>query len=300
MASSSKSTKLYHTRSISLPCRSHPTTLRIDEELNKLKTWEASSTPTADTICDGLSGLQELYNCLDGLYNLPVTQQALSHHQHEKWINELLDGSLRLLDICGVTRDVMSQMKEHIRDVQSAMRRRKGDSSIESSIAKYTCFRKKMKKDAKKLIAALKQVDNKIEASPSPLLESDHHITSLIRVLREVNVMSISVFHTLLLFLSLPISKPMPTRRWSLVSNLLLKGAVGSEGQQENVNELGSVDIALHILSRCGMTEGDKMQSAQNSFEALEVTIEVLENGSGSLFRRLIKARASLLNIVSH
>ncbi|XP_059639727.1 uncharacterized protein LOC132282123 [Cornus florida] len=287
--------KLYHIRSISLPCRSHPTTLRIDEELNKLKTWEeASSTPTAETICNGLSRLQELYKCLDDLHNLPVTQQALSHHQHEKWTNELLDKSLVLLDICGVTRDVLSQMREHVIDVQSAMRRRKGDLS---SIAKYTSFRKKMKEDAKKMIESLKQMDNKIEASsPSLLLESDHHMSSLIRVLREVNTMSISVFHTLLLFLCVPISKPMPiTTRWSLVSKLLHKGTVGCKEQQENVNELGSVDMALHIRRQCGSNEEDKMQR----LGALEGSIEVIENGSECMFRRLMKSRASLLNMVS-
>ncbi|CBI14780.3 unnamed protein product, partial [Vitis vinifera] len=116
-----------HVRSISLPSRSHPTTLKIQEELNKLRTLEASSTSTLETICNGLSGLQELYKCLDELLGLPSTQQALSHHQHEKWVNDLLDGPVRILDVCGSVRDVIAQFKEKIRDLQSALRRRKGD-----------------------------------------------------------------------------------------------------------------------------------------------------------------------------
>ncbi|KAA8547567.1 hypothetical protein F0562_003996 [Nyssa sinensis] len=279
------------------PTRSHPSTIAIEEKLNKLKTWEASSTTMAETICKSLSGLEELYKCTDDLYNLPLTQQALSQHQHEKWVDVLLDGSMRLLDICGITRDVVSQIKEHVRDLQSALRRRKGDLSIESSIAKYTCFRKKMKKDAKQLIAALKQMDNKIEALP--LLDLDHHVSSVIGVLMEVRAMSISTFQTLLLFLSVPVSKPRPTR-WLLVSKLLHKGAVACEDQCANLNELESVDIVLQALCRCGSSEGDKMQIAQNSLEALEGSIEVIENSLECMFRHLIKARASLLNIVSH
>ncbi|KAK3029155.1 hypothetical protein RJ639_039710 [Escallonia herrerae] len=166
MATSSKYNNGLNTRLNSFPCRSHPSTLRLEEELNKLKTWEEGSfMPTADTICSSLSGMEKLYVCLDDLLCLPVTQQALSLHQHREWI--LLDGSVRLLDICGVARGFMSQLKEHVSDLQSALRMRKGDSSMESNIAKYTCFRKKMKKDFARLIAALKQMSYKLRAHHS-------------------------------------------------------------------------------------------------------------------------------------
>ena len=148
----------YHVRCISLPSRSHPSTLRLEEELNKLKTWEqATSTSTSTSsvlICKGLTGLDELYKCMDDFLNMTSTQQVLSQNQHEKCVEELLDGSVRLLDICGITRDTMLLIKEHVRALQSALRRRKGDSSIESNINNYISFKKKMKKDAKKLITA--------------------------------------------------------------------------------------------------------------------------------------------------
>ncbi|XP_059670786.1 uncharacterized protein LOC132316299 [Cornus florida] len=298
MAGSSKANKCYNIRSITLPCRSHPSTLRIEEELNKLKAWEASPMPTAENVCNGLSGLEELYKCMDDLYNLPMTQQALSQHQHEKWINELLDGSLRLLDVCGTTRDAVSQMKEHVRDLQSSLQRRKGDSRTESRIVKYNCFRKKMEKDARKLIAALKRFDNKIEASL--LLDVDHDTSSVIRVLREVSVLSSCVFQSLLLFLSVPILKAKPTK-WSLVSKMLRNGKVACEEQQDIViNELKSVDVALQTLRGSKSSEGDdNIQIAQSSLEALGARIEGVENGLEGMFRRLIKTRASLLNIVS-
>ncbi|GMP32118.1 hypothetical protein CsSME_00006024 [Camellia sinensis var. sinensis] len=194
MGSSSK-TK----RSISLPCsRSHPSTVRIEEKLNKIKTWEATSPPTAKAIHNGLSRLDDLYKCMEDLLNLPLTQQALSHDQHEKWVGDLQEGFITLLDTCGTARDVITQMKEQVRDLQSALRRRKGDSSIEISIAKYTCFRKNTKKDAKTLIAMMKQIDNKIEATPQ--LELDQHVSSVIKVLREVAAVTISILHSLLLF----------------------------------------------------------------------------------------------------
>ena len=294
----------YHVRCISLPSRSHPSTLRLEEELNKLKTWEqATSTSTSTSsvlICKGLTGLDELYKCMDDFLNMTSTQQVLSQNQHEKCVEELLDGSVRLLDICGITRDTMLLIKEHVRALQSALRRRKGDSSIESNINNYISFKKKMKKDAKKLITALKQMENKWGSS-SQLLALDHHLSAVIRVLGEVCVMNISIFQSLLMFLTVPVSKPKATR-WSLVSKLMHKGVIACEVKQENVNEIEVVDAALSTLCKYASSEGadaEKVQCAYKKLEDLEIGIEDLENGLECVFRRLVKTRASLLNIIS-
>ncbi|RVX16533.1 hypothetical protein CK203_005876 [Vitis vinifera] len=284
-----------HVRSISLPSRSHPATLKIQEELNKLRTLEASSTSALVKISNGLSGLEELYNCMDELLSLPSTQQALSLHQHEKWVNELVDGSVSLLDICGATRDVISQFKENVGDLQSALRRRKGGLCIQSSINNYICSRKKMNKDAKKLLAAIKKMVNK--GGASPLLDKDHQLSSMISVLREVNIMSISIFQSLLLLLSTPALKSRPSR-WSLVSKFMHKGVVACQEKHRNM-ELENVDITISAISS---EEADlkKMQIAHQVLKDLEISIEDLDNGLESMFRRLIKTRASLLNTISH
>ncbi|KAM7516066.1 hypothetical protein LguiA_005649 [Lonicera macranthoides] len=263
MATSSRSNISYHIRSLSFPSTSHPITLRVEAELNKIKT---SATPTAETISNCLSSLEDLYKSVDELLNLPQTQQALSHHQHEKWVNELLDGSMRLLDICGSIRDLVSQIVENVRDIQSALRRRKGDSSMESSISKYTSFQKKMKKDAKRLSASLKQMENKIAGSA--LLDVDHHMSAVIRVLREVSAVGNSIFQSILLFISVPVSRPKRSK-WSLLSKMINKDEVGCE------NQLG------HI-------------------QGLEGSIEGIENGLERMFRKFVRTRASLLNSISY
>lgn len=176
---------------------------------------------------------------------------------------------MRLLDICGSTRDVMSQVKEQVRDLQSALRRRKGDSSIESNISKYTSFARKTKKDAERLISALNQIDNRIGVAPLSNLD-DHHIISVIRVLREVSAASISLFQSSLLVLHTPASKPQPSR-WTAVSKLIHKGATARKDQSQISNEL----------------------------ERIECHIEGTESGLESTFRSLVKTRASLLYILS-
>ncbi|MFS8016691.1 hypothetical protein Hanom_Chr15g01371531 [Helianthus anomalus] len=54
---------------------------------------------------------------------------------------------------CGSLKDIMSQVKEHVRDVQSALRRRKGDLIIDAS------FLKKLTKDTKKIFQILSKLN---------------------------------------------------------------------------------------------------------------------------------------------
>nr|GME09168.1 light-regulated protein-like [Ipomoea batatas] len=127
---SSKPKALGNARSISLPSRSHPTTAKTEEELNKLKSWETNLAESSDAevICSGFHALSELQRCVDSLLTLPDTIQALSRHEdYEKWADDLLENSVKTLDICGTTREIVLQFKESFWDLRSYMRTRTGD-----------------------------------------------------------------------------------------------------------------------------------------------------------------------------
>ncbi|KAF8406686.1 hypothetical protein HHK36_008777 [Tetracentron sinense] len=289
----------YHVRSISLPSRLHPSTLRIEEELNKLRTSEISSAK-AETIKIGLAGIEKLYNCVDDLIHLPLTQQALVHHKHERLVEEVLDGSVSLLDVCGTARDILLMMSERVQDLQSALRSRSGrDSSMESKVGAYICFRKKVKKDIGKCLGELKRMGSKFGLSS--LIELDHHLSVVVKVLREVTMITISIFQSLLMFMSAP-SKLKPGR-WSLISKLVHAESIANcEGRQEHINEVENVDVALYSLHG-GIRNKDakvNLQTAQKSLETLEISIGGLETGLECMFRRLIQTRVTLLNIISH
>ncbi|KAH7519845.1 hypothetical protein FEM48_Zijuj08G0080500 [Ziziphus jujuba var. spinosa] len=299
IAFSPKSSSKYNSRSISFPARSHPSTQRVEEELNKLKASQETSSSKAETICFGLSGLKELYSCIEELLNLPSTRQALAaQDQNEKLVNELLDSSLRYLDVCSKIRDDVLAMKESVRELQSALRRRKvGDSNIESDVASYFSFRKKMKKEIGQSLTSLKQIESKYGTFP---LDLDTHLSAVVRVLRESSFISGTIFRSFFLFLSTPLLKPKQSK-WSLVSMMVHKGIVCEE--QKSMNELESVDVALSNLSLQNSSEDgqdEKFESAQKKLEALDFGIEGLENGLESLFRLLIHNRVALLNILSH
>ncbi|QCD82131.1 hypothetical protein DEO72_LG2g2465 [Vigna unguiculata] len=284
----------YQVRSISLPSRSHPSTIRVEEELSKLKTWEGTFTFTSESIHTGLSMLQDLYLSLDDLLSMPSTQQVISHHKGDKCVEEVLDGSMRILDICGITKDTMLQIKENVQALHSSLRRRKGESSVETSVGEYKLFTKKMKKNANKMITSLKQMDSRFGVSP--LLDLDHHLAAVIRVVREVIVINLLIFQFILSFLTVSSTNSKATK-WLVVAKLMQKGVKAWE-DNNNVNELQCVEVALSSLLIEG-TNDEKMQVAQEKLEALKNGIERIENSLESVFRRLIKTRASLLNIIS-
>ncbi|CAL0311433.1 unnamed protein product [Lupinus luteus] len=199
---------------------------------------------------------------------------------------EALENSIQSLE------NGLENIKENVQALHSAIRRRKGDSSIARSVAEYNSFTKKVKKNAKKLITSLKQMDSNFGVSP--LLNQDQDLAALIRVLREVIAMNMSIFQSLLSFLAPPSSKSKITK-WLMVAKLMQKGVQSCE---ENSNELQHVDAALITLLSDG-TNVKNMQPARDNLEALENAIESLENGLENIFRFLIKTRASLLNIIA-
>lgn len=244
----------------------------------------------AGTVSIALHALENLYKRVEDHLNSPLTQKVLSCPQHEQWAGELINLSLPLLDACDIVKDMSTQIKEHVRDLQSTLRRRKWDLSIETSMAKYTSLRRKMKKEGKKLLSTLKEVDKKI-IDLRPLLDIDNERVLVISVLEEVNEISVCIFKSMVLFFCVPVFKPK-MNRWSLVSRL---------GQKGNLNELEGLDSELWRLCRCGLGERDeRLKIAQDRLEGVEGWIEGIESGLEYVFRRLIRTRASLLNIISY
>lgn len=283
----------YHLRSISLPSRSHPTTLRIEEQLSKLKAWENSSPSTSKSIRDGLLGLDDLYASMDALLHMASTKQLLSSHQNRKWVDGLVDGFMKLLDICSKTRDLILQIQEQAQALQSALRRRKGDSSIRNAIANYTHLRKKTKKEALKLMSSAKQTDDRIGS-----IHGDLHLYAVVRALKDSSFVTVSIFGSVLSLMAIESPKSKPSR-WQLVSKVVMRrGAVASEENEEMGNEFGDVDAALGAVG--DGVEAEKLQSARRSLEGLEIAMEGFENGLEGIFREMIRARACLLNLISH
>ncbi|XP_076888698.1 uncharacterized protein LOC143539202 [Bidens hawaiensis] len=269
---------------MSLPTTSHdPSADSIKKELNGIETWVMSSTckPSVETIYDGLMKLSRLYECLHEFINL------LCSTRNGKCGEELMDRLVGFLDVCDIIRDIMSLYKEHVRDLQCASRRRKGDSSI----PRYNCFRKMIKKDVKRLIASLKQS----KAAKSP----DHHHQH--EAIKRVIEVTVSVFETLLMPFVTRSSQTPKANKWSIVVSKLIQRTKVSceEHHYQNANDVEGWDAVLR--GQC--IEDDRFSTLWNDvciWEAMEAQIERIEDGLECILRSLIRTRASLLNVVSN
>ncbi|KAL6270928.1 hypothetical protein ACE6H2_027839 [Prunus campanulata] len=281
----------FHTRSNSFPSRPHPVLQEVDELLCRLRSSEATSA-SSSSISHKLSGLQDLHDCVDRLLQLPLTQQALAQVQNEKWANELLDGSLRLLDVSSSAKDAILQTKECVQDLQSIIRRRGGETGLTSEVRKYLSSRKMVKKAIQKAMKNLKGTENRSTFSS---LNKDDETFSVVSKLREVEAITLAVFESLLSFISGPKSQPSS---WSLVSKMMQSKKVACEEATE-INEFAEVDAALNSLIRHKASK-PSADDAHNQLDQLESCIQDQEEGLECLFRQMIKTRVSLLNILNH
>ncbi|OIW11079.1 hypothetical protein TanjilG_22886 [Lupinus angustifolius] len=288
MSSSYIATEIhYHVRSISLPSRlQHPSSQKIEGELKRLKSWDASSLPSSSLQSEdmkaGLKGLAELYNSVHELIVCPLTQEALIHQNHH--VEKPLDMSVQLLDVCGSARELLLLMKEQVLELQSALRRKGLDSSINSQLCGYICFRKKAKKDITKSIKVLKTMECSIKSYSHSLLDVDHHLLMVINVLKELSTITISFFQKLLNFMC-----GKNTRGWSMFSKMV------------STNEMDGIDIALCSFHRCIRKNDAKVdvQIVKRRLGELDGSIIELELGLDCLFRCLIQHRVSLLNLLT-
>ncbi|PIA46964.1 hypothetical protein AQUCO_01500477v1 [Aquilegia coerulea] len=224
-----------HVRSISMPTRSHPITVEIEKILRTLRTSELSTRLKSETINVHLAGLIEAYNCIEDLLQLPLTQQGMSSRCHEKWIEDELNESVRLLDVCSTAKDVLLQMKDQAQDLQTVLRSRGSEADKQQKVRAYLCFRKKMNKNINKCLGELKRMDT--TSVPTSLVSQDQHQEMVIKVVKEVREITISFFHTLLSFISSPALKPK-SRKWSLVSKFIHNGKKGLEALETSIKDL--------------------------------------------------------------
>ncbi|KAL2944797.1 Glutamate--cysteine ligase [Bienertia sinuspersici] len=272
---------LHHTRSLSFPSKTHPIVEQFDEQLSRLRSSQATSTSSSSSsLNETLANLKDLYCSIDELLQLPLNQQTVSQNVHSKWTEEVLDGSLRLLDICSTSRDVLVQSKEGLQNIQSVLRRRcSGELNILREIVQYLNTRKSSKKMIKKSLKSIKE---------SEQTTNDNGIESM---LKDVEAITIDILKSVLSYIS-----GSRKSRWSFVNKLMQQG--GDKESMTANSEFDDVDATFESIIRQKNKNGVEIMRSQ--MIRLEAEIQVLNETLDSLFRHLVKTRATLLNILSN
>uniref|UniRef100_A0A0A0K1H9 DUF241 domain protein n=1 Tax=Cucumis sativus TaxID=3659 RepID=A0A0A0K1H9_CUCSA len=276
------SKKSFHVRSNSLPSKPHPVVDEVSEHLCRLKASE-EATSSSSSLCQKLDGLQDLHDCIDKLLLLPLTHQALIDN---KSVDDLLEGSLKILDVCALAKDVLSQMKESAHELESALRRRK-DGMVD--IQKYLNSRKMVKKAIHMTLKGMKKTN----------FQKSDESSEIVSLLKEAETVTYNSIESLLLFVAGP-KLPSKMSKWSLVSMLMQPKRVACKDDSTDANEVEMVDAALNSITNRKSDCFAQGEDVQNSLRKLELCIHDIEEDLESLYRRLVKNRVSFLNILNH
>ncbi|XP_075495184.1 uncharacterized protein LOC142532700 [Primulina tabacum] len=280
----------FHSRSNSLPCKSHPVMDEIQDHLYWLRGSEITS---AKSICSNLACLINLHEGIKNLIQVPSIQQAISHYQCGTWIEEILEGSLGLVDLCGFSRDVVSLTKESVQDLESSIRRNRGETAIAKDVDSYVASRKKINQMISNNIKNMKCFNKNL----TPLLENAEDLKAIVTVLKETEAISSSVLKSVLILVS-GAKRRSKQRSWLLLSKLAQTNRVRDEMEQEM--DGGDMLYALNVsMLQKGMNKFTN-QNLLTKLKSSEVTIQDLEEGLESFFRSSVKTRVSLLNALNH
>lgn len=111
---------------------------------------------------DALRDLHDSAN--DLLLHSPVIKKTIADRGQQNWVHEISEASLRILESCGNTKEVLSLVKDHLQDLQSTFRRVVGGAGGDGENNKFAGFgvqRKKLKKAVLKRLESLKGMKNK-------------------------------------------------------------------------------------------------------------------------------------------
>ncbi|XP_022135908.1 uncharacterized protein LOC111007746 [Momordica charantia] len=283
----------HHIRSSSWPSKTHPFIDQVDEHLCRLKEASEATSSTSSELCHKLNGLQDLHDCIDRLLLLPLTQNALVQESDKRWLDDILEGSVRLLDLCDIAKDALLQTKECVHELELVLRRRRGgEMFIANELQKCLSARKLVKKTIYK---ALKTVETKS-------CEKSQATPAIVSLLKQVEAISYNIVESLLSFIAGP-KLPSNSSRWSLISKLVQPKRIACEVEEASKNEVAMVDAALYTVSSQKTNKPDflvQVDNLQSSLKIFGSNIQEVEGDLEALYKRLIKTRVSLLNIFNN
>ncbi|GFP86959.1 hypothetical protein PHJA_000839700 [Phtheirospermum japonicum] len=226
--------------------------------------------------------LSELHNSVNELLHSPNTKLEIIHGGHKKWAHQVSESSLRMADSCAAAKDLLLLARDHLQNLQSAFRRITATETATAgnTFAPHRLPRKQLKKAILKRLHSLKGMKTTYSAASPP---PDHSLAVVVDLLKEVRATTLLIVRSLFSLIAIPNpdgkGKPGPGRKDPVFMRI----------------KLTRVD-SLSFWEKCDVSD---IREVTTKLEEVEIVVQELEAELQDMFRRLIRTRASLLNILT-
>ncbi|CAN6225337.1 unnamed protein product [Urochloa humidicola] len=261
-------------RSTSLPLRPHALVQELDDELQRLRSGAAASSPSPASLA---ARLGDAYGRIEELVGLPGGRDALSSARWRRAVESALDASVAALDLCERARNAAAAAKQHARAARRAVRRGDDAALARAALRGYArCLAKAGKHAAaggarKKVAIAIRRAQP-LQAAVEA--ENAEAAPAAVRVLSEAVAVTAAVLERAMASLSARVVDARKSR-WCAVARLL-----GGDWS----------------LGACRDLDGE---DAQETLQELEDSVEAVESGLEHLFRQIVRSRVALLNVLT-
>ncbi|KAL4575410.1 hypothetical protein LXL04_022253 [Taraxacum kok-saghyz] len=233
--------------------------------------------------CSSFESLKDLHDSVNNLLHSPDMKRVLSHHkQDQKWVQKVSESSLKMLDSCGKTKDILSLVKGHIQELQSTFRRA-SHGEAEKKLSAYCFQRKELRKQMLNRLNSMKKTNTGSTSHDDAPIDDNQIIIG--DVLKEVRETIVILLESIMSLMSMPNPSPSPTK---MMMNC--NGVFSGKAKFRRVNSLSPWEDC----------DVQALQSAVERLEAVESAMEDLEVELECIFKRLMRTRVLLLNILTN
>lgn len=220
-----------------------------------------------------LEGLRELQDCANYLLDhCPEARESLCQQGKEKWIEQVSEASVTMLDVCNVSKDVMTLVRHSLKELQLTLRC--NESNMHVKIAAYNRHRNKLKKETLKCLNTLKSIKGGGKGT-LVMQRIEQNLLFVAEVLKEVRRAIVTMVESLFSLVCIPWLETKQSKR-----------------------SMSSI-FTMRFCCLDDVWDEIAVQSASTRLEAAQIAVEELEIELGCIFRRLIQTRVSLLNIIT-
>ncbi|KAK9064863.1 hypothetical protein SSX86_016245 [Deinandra increscens subsp. villosa] len=224
--------------------------------------------------------LRDLHDSVNNLLRSPDIKGVVSHHkQDQMWIQKVSESSLKMLDSCGNTKETLCLVKGHIQQLRSTFLRASLRES-ETKLSAYCFQRKELRKQMLKRLKSLKHMKN--TATSGGGLDN---LVVVDNVLKEVRETIVILLESIMMLMTMPTPNPKTAK-----AMMKCNGVFAVKVKFTRLNSLSPWED-------CDVQE---LQSEIERLEAVESAMEDLEVELGCIYKRLMRTRVLLLNILTN